>query len=239
MPIRKDGDLDDVPAGGKSLLNEKLWFWRGMMKAEAQNKGTWCEAVRAYQAAATFADSQIGRVLDALDASEHSDNTVIVLWSDHGYHLGEKDHWEKFMLWEKTTHVPLIVAAPGVTQPGTVCNRPVDLTAIYPTLVELCGLTAKPELEGVSLVPLLRDSAVDWDKPAIMTYGQGNHAIRNKRWRYIRYADGTEELYDHWADPNEWTNVAEAPEHIAVKRELAQWLPPDNAPAALSMEKPQ
>ncbi|MCP5115834.1 MAG: sulfatase-like hydrolase/transferase, partial [bacterium] len=239
MPERKEGDLDDIPAGGMALIESKLWFWRGMSKAEAARAGTWRDAVRAYQASATFADSQVGRVLDAVEANGHSDNTVIILWSDHGYHLGEKDHWEKFMLWEKTTHVPLVVVAPGVTQPGMVCNRPVDLTAIYPTLVELCGLAEKPELEGASLVPLLRDAKAPRERPALMTYGRGNHAVRGERWRYIRYADGTEELYDHSTDPNEWDNVAGSPENAAVIEDLARWLPETNAPEAPPMERPQ
>ncbi len=149
--------------------------------------------------------------LDALDQSPIAKNTIVVLWSDHGFHLGEKDHIEKFALWEKANHVPFIIAAPGVTKPGSRCEQPVDLTVLYPTLMELCRLDAKTKCDGPSAVPLLRDPDALWPYPAISTYGKGNHAIRTKRWRYIRYADGSEELYNHDYDPNEWTNLAKQP----------------------------
>ena len=147
-------------------------------------------------------------MLAALDQSPYRENTIIVLWSDHGFHLGEKRHWEKFALWEKSTRSPFIVVDPAATTSGSVCRAPVSLLDLYPTLIELCGLEAYDELEGNSLIPLLRDPGAPWDRPALMTYGQGNHAVRNNRWRYIRYADGSEELYDHDSDPEEWFNLA-------------------------------
>jgi len=237
MPEVKDDDLEDVPAGGQRLLGAKKWFFEGMMKAERQSPGTWREAVRAYQACVTFADAQIGRLLDALDASPCCDNTIVVLWSDHGYHLGEKRHWEKFALWEKTTHVPYIIVAPGVAKAGGRCERPVDLTSVYPTLIELCRLAPRHDLDGVSLVPLLKDPGAECETPAVMTYQRGNHAVRSPRWRYIRYADGTEELYDHDADPHEWHNVADDPRHAGVLRDHRKWVPERNAEQVPDLER--
>ncbi|MEM9186382.1 MAG: sulfatase [Planctomycetota bacterium] len=230
MPETKDGDLDDLPTGALTLLGPKAWFFDGMMKADRQSPGAYRAAVQAYQACSTFADAQLGRLLDALDASPQRDNTVIVLWSDHGYHLGEKRHMEKFALWEKTTRVPYIVAAPGLAPGGGRCDRPVDLMSIYPTLIELCGLERRPDLDGVSVVPLLKDpDGASWDRPALMTYKRNNHAVRSDRWRYIRYADATEELYDHNVDPHEWNNVAADPSNKATVDGHRQWLPEVNA----------
>jgi arylsulfatase A-like enzyme len=227
LPVRKRGEIEGVPVGRQALGS--LWFWPGMLAAEQSRPGSYRTAVRGYQACATFADRQIGRLLDALEGTGAAGRTIIVLWSDNGYHLGEKDHWEKFALWEKTTHVPLIVVAPGVTVAGGRCARTVDLTCLYPTLVELCGLQASHALDGRSVVPLLRQPAAVWDLPALMTYLRHNHAVRDERWRYIRYANGDEELYDLHADPREWHNVAGDPAQDGIKRRLAQWLPARNA----------
>lgn len=238
MPEIPEDDLEDIPSGGMALWEETRWFFDGMMKAEKEQPGTWKEAVRGYQASASFADAQVGKILDALEESPYADNTIIVLWSDHGYHLGEKQHWEKFALWEKTTHVPFIVVAPGVTRPGSRCDQPVNLVDIYPTLIELCGLEPEPELDGQSLLPLLKDPEKEWDRPAVMTYGRGNHAVRSEKWRYIRYADGSEELYDQEKNPHNWHNVAGDPEHAGIIEELKKWLPEEEAPAYPDMKKP-
>ncbi|NIP95223.1 MAG: sulfatase-like hydrolase/transferase [Akkermansiaceae bacterium] len=196
-----------------------------MTKLEQRIPGSYEAFVRAYVACGSFADAQIGRVLDALEASPRRDRTVVVLWSDHGFHLGEKDHIEKFALWEKSNHIPFIVVAPGVTTGGARCEAPVDMSVVYPSLLELCGLPADGHCDGVSIVPLLKDPATSWDRPALMTYGRGNHAVRSERWRYIRYADGTEELYDHESDPGEWTNLATRNEHAGVLERHRRWLP--------------
>jgi arylsulfatase A-like enzyme len=208
-----------------------------MTAGEADRLGSWREAVRCYQAAASFADAQIGRLLDALDATPLGRETVVVLWSDHGYQLGEKESWEKFTLWEKATRVPFIVVAPGVATSNTICPRPVSLLDLYPTLVELCDLSAADSLEGRSLVPLLRDVNAKWDRPAVMTYLQGNHAIRTDRWRYIRYANGDEELYDVASDPHEWTNLGGRDELKPVKDDLARWLPRKNTPPVKDLRR--
>lgn len=232
MPTIRQDDLSDVPSGGLKLMGNASRFFTGMMRSEKQRGGSWREAVRCYQASATFADAQVGRLIDALDASSPSRETVIVLWSDHGYQLGEKECWEKFTLWEKATRVPFIIVAPGVATRGAKSERPVSLLDLYPTLSALGGLPARTEWEGQSLVPLLREPQADWIRPAVMTYGRGNHAIRSERWRYIRYADGTQELYDHASDPHEWENLAEQVEYAAVIDELKGWLPATDAVAA-------
>ena len=176
-------------------------------------------------------DAQVGRLLDALEASGRADNTVIVLWGDHGYHLGEKLITGKNTLWERSTRVPLVIAGPGIGR-GAKCARTVELLDLFPTLLELAGRPARPDLEGHSLVPLLKDATAPRPWPAVTTHNQNNHSVRTERWRYIRYADGSEELYDLLADPNEWKNLAGVPAHVAVKRELARWLPPVNLPPA-------
>ena len=191
----------------------------------------WRPLVRAYLASTTFMDSQLGRVLDALDAAGVADNTIVVLWSDNGWHLGEKLITGKNSLWDRSTRVPLIFAGPGVAS-AAKCTQPAELLDIYPTLVELCGLPAKSGLEGHSLLPQLKDAASPRPWPAITTHNVGNHTIRTDRWRYIRYADGSEELYDMPADPHEWTNLARDPQHAEVVRDLGRWLPTVNTPPA-------
>jgi arylsulfatase A-like enzyme len=186
--------------------------------------------VQGYLASISFVDACVGRVIDAFDKSPHVDNTVIVLWSDHGWHLGEKLHWRKFALWEEATHNVFMVVAPGVTQPGQRCSRPVSMLDIYPTLIDLCNLAAKKELQGKSLLPLLKNAKAEWQRPALTTHGRNNHSVRSEKWRYIRYSDGTEELYDHDKDELEWTNLAGDPKYADIKKDLAKWLPETNAP---------
>ena len=206
---------------------------RAILDADSERPGTWRESVRSYQASCTFADHQLGRLLDSLARSEHVGNTIVVLWSDHGYHLGEKNHWEKFVLWEKATRVPLVIAAPRTVAPGTVVSAPVSLLDLYPTLLDLTGLPPNPTLEGKSLTPLLRDP--NRERTVAMTYQRGNHAIRSNRWRYIRYADGTEELYDHANDPDELRNLAARVEYADTIRTLQKALPRQSARTASAL----
>lgn len=229
LPPRRADDWDDLPSGAGELLARKKWFWEGMMEVEERIPGSYHDFIRSYAACCAFADAQVGRVLDALEVSPRGAETVVVLWSDHGFHLGEKNHIEKFALWEKTNRVPFLVVAPGVGEPGTRCDIPVDLAGLYPTLLELAGLPEDPDCDGVSLVPLLENPGSEWKRPALMTYGRGNHAVRSSRWRYIRYADGTEELYDHETDPREWTNLANEPGMTEVLVEHRSWLPEEEA----------
>jgi arylsulfatase A-like enzyme len=224
VPPRPDGDLDDVPAMGKKMSRTESFIWDNTTKQPKEAPGSLEKMIQSYQAASDFSDEMLGQILDQLDATGRADNTIIVLWSDHGYHLGDKRACVKFTLWEKATHVPFIIVAPGVTQPGSVCERPVSLIDIYPTLIELSQLPPKAELDGQSLVPLLKNPELKWDRPALMTMNRGNHAVRSDRWRYIRYRDGKEELYDHDKDPWEWTNLAENPEYASVIAEHKKWL---------------
>lgn len=192
-------------------------------------KGYWKEVVQAYLACVAFVDAQIGRVLDGLEASPYADNTIIVLWSDHGYHLGEKNIVAKMTLYEEATRIPLIFAGPGI-KPDSACNRAVGLIDIYPTLVELAGLPANPQNEGHSLIPLLSSPAMDWDHPALTFWGRNNTAVRTDRYRYIRYEDGSEELYDHQSDPNEWRNLANDDRTRSLRKQLGKHIPANQAP---------
>jgi arylsulfatase A-like enzyme len=219
LPDVDENDLDDVPEAGRRMAKP------GGDHANVVKHKQWRKVVQAYLASGSFVDACVGRVMAALDASPHRDNTIVVLWADHGWHLGEKLHWRKFALWEEATRNPMMFVAPGVTRPGGRCDRPVGLIDIYPTLVELCGLDARAELEGESLVPLLRDPAAARERRALTTHGRGNHSVRSERWRYIRYADGSEELYDHDADELERTNLASDARHDTVKADLARWIP--------------
>ena len=185
---------------------------------------------RSYLACTSFIDAQVGRVMAALDASGLADNTIVVLWSDHGYHLGEKEITGKNTLWDDSTRVPLLFAGPGVGK--GVCKRPAELLDIYPTLLELCELPAKPDLEGQSLVPQLRHASAPRYRPAITTHNHDNHGVRSEHWRYIVYADGSQELYDMRKDPNEWTNLAAHPEYAHIIREHRKWLPKTNVKPA-------
>jgi iduronate 2-sulfatase len=226
LPKVLDTDLDDVPEAGRRIARPQGDHAKMMMT------GNWKYAVQAYLASITFADGQVGRLLKALDGSSYAKNTIIVLWGDHGWHLGEKLHWRKFTLWEEATRAPLMITVPGMTKPGSVCERTVDFLSVYPTLAELCGTKAPPQCKGPSFVSLLKNPKAKWDRPAITTHGRNNHAVRSERFRYIRYADGSEELYDHRSDPMEWKNLAGEAKYDAVKKELAKWLPKKNAPDA-------
>jgi arylsulfatase A-like enzyme len=223
LPPTQTGDLADVPPGGLAMA-KPAGDHAAMVKS-----GRWKEAVQGYLATISYCDDQIGRLLDAYDASPHKANTVIVFWGDHGWHLGEKEHWRKFALWEESTRMPFVWVAPGVTKPGGVCDRPVDLMAVYPTLMTLCGIKKPAHVEGEDLKPLLADPKAPWDRPAITTFHLNNHAVRSDRFRYIRYADGGEELYDHATDEYEWTNKANDPALAAVKAGLKAMLPAKNA----------
>ncbi|MBX3401275.1 MAG: sulfatase [Gemmataceae bacterium] len=222
-PITKD-DLTDVPAGGLKFAKPKGDH------ATMLASGRWKEAVQAYLATIAYCDAQIGRLLDAYEKSPEKDNTVVVFWGDHGWHLGEKEHWRKFALWEESTRMPFIWIAPGFTKPGGVCERTVDLMSVYPTLLSLAGIAKPAHVEGADLKPLLADPKAKWETPAITTYHLNNHSIRTERFRYIRYADGGEELYDHDADEYEWKNLANDPKFADAKASMKKLLPAKNAP---------
>ncbi len=233
LPLLKTDDRDDTPRFSWYLhwnLPEPRLKW-------VKENDQWRNLCRSYLACTSFVDAQVGRLLAALDDAGLAENTIVVVWGDHGWHLGEKGITGKNTLWDDGTRVPLIFAGPGVT-PGGRCLQPAELLDIYPSLSDLCGLPARDDLEGISLVPQLKDAKAKRARPAITSHNQGNHGIRSERWRYIRYADGSEELYDHQTDPHEWTNLAGKAEHAAVITEHRQWLPKiDVPPAANSAQR--
>jgi arylsulfatase A-like enzyme len=200
-------DLDDIPAYGVDLTSlhhvSPTHDW-------VLSNDQWKPIVQSYLACVSFVDEQVGRVLEMLESSSYSENTFVVLFSDHGFHLGEKDHYAKRSLWEDGTRVPLIIAGPGIEK-GGVCTKPVQLLDIYPTLLELCNLEGDSLHEGNSLVPLLSDPDAEWPHMARTSFGPGNYSIRSERYRFVQYNDGSEEFYDHKTDPNEWYNRIKDP----------------------------
>ena len=185
----------------------------------------WKKAVQGYEACISFSDAMLGRLIKGLEKSRRVDNTIIVLWSDHGMHIGEKEQWEKFTLWEESTRVPLLVIAPGITEPGSKSGEAVSLLDIYPSLVNLIGKDPSEQLEGISLLPLLINPGNKRDEPAITTFHQNNHSVRTERWRYICYSNGDEELYDHSIDPDEFNNIAGNKGYRPLLDSLKTWLP--------------
>jgi arylsulfatase A-like enzyme len=215
----KEDDRDDVPPFAW-YLHWKLPEPRLKFLKEANQ---WKNLVRAYLASISLGDHLLGRVLDQLKASGFDDNTIIIVWSDHGWHLGEKGITGKNTLWERSTHVPLIFAGPGIAHGR--CTHPAELLDLYPTLCELTGAPIPEGVEGHSLMPQLKDPIAPREWPAITTHGQNNHTVRTDRYRYIRYADGSEEFYDMQSDPNEWTNLAKDPKCADLIQQHRKWLP--------------
>ncbi len=223
-PAIEPRDLADVPWVGRTMAS---------LKDDYRFRGdqAWEKVHRSYLACITWADYNVGRVLDALQASPYADNTIVVLWSDHGYHQGEKRSFRKFSLWEESTRVPLIILDPrekNATQ-GRTCDEAVSLINIYRTLGDLAAIEVPPYVDGQSLAGQLQNPAAAIVQPAITTWGRGNYALRDERWRYIRYFDGGEELYDHSIDPQEWKNLAGDPAYEGNKKQLAAFLPSDEA----------
>lgn len=226
LPKTKAHDLADVPLAGKQMARQQWHSW-------IDENDQWKKAVQGYFASMTFADAMIGRLIKALDEGPLARNTLIVLWSDHGYHLGHKSHWEKFALWEQASHVPLVFvdtrtdrlqSREALIQSNTRCGQPASLLDIFPTLCDVCQLQKPETLDGKSLVPCFVDPGREVNKTVVVTHGRGNHAVRSRRWRYLQYADGSEELYDHKNDPNEFENLAESKDFATVKAELASAL---------------
>ncbi len=215
LPPTLAEDIADVP---KSALRN----FRDHEKVLAT--GQWQSAVASYLACINFADSNVGRVLTALENGPHAGNTIIVVWSDHGWQLGEKKQWRKFTLWERSARVVMMMAGPGVTAMNKTSSRTVELLDVYPTLIDLCGLPERQELEGQSLRPLLIDPEASWNKPAITSLGPDKVTVRTERWRYSQFPDG-EELYDHEKDPLEWHNLVTLPEYEDTRKRLVSKLP--------------
>ncbi len=220
LPPYLENDRDDVPPFA--------WYlhWKlpevGMRWVKEHHQ--WEAIVRSYLACVSYMDAQLGRLLDALKAEGLEQNTIVVFWGDHGWHLGQKELFSKTSLWEPATKAPLIFAGPGVAGSGR-CTQPAELLDIFPTLIELCGLPKNEQLEGLSLSPQLGDPKTVRERPAITTDGPDNHSIRSEQFRYTRYGDGSEEFYDMQADPNEWINRIAEPEYREEIEKLERWVP--------------
>jgi len=220
-PGYREDDLDDLPPAGKRRGPNRYF-------AHIREHGQWKQGIQGYLASISFADAMLGRVLDALENGPNADNTVVVLWSDHGWHLGEKQHWQKFTGWRACTRVPFIVRVPkGVpglpagTTAGKQCTKPVNLVSLFPTLTELAGLPHKSDNDGPGLLPLLKNPQADWDQTSVTYLGDaGSYGMSTEDWRYIHYSNGDEELYDSVTDRYEWTNLAAKPEHLAKLKEM-------------------
>ncbi len=224
IPEVPENEMADIPMMGKSIAFGTIKIGDHYAVANL-SESYWKEMVYAYLACVSFVDDQLGKVIEALENSRYADNTIVVLWSDHGQHLGEKKHWRKQALWEESTRVPLYFSIPGQQSKGAQSSRVVSLLDIYPTLIDLCGLPRIEKLDGQSLVPLLHDPDRKWDKPVLNSWYYKNLAVRSENFRYIHYRDGGEELYDHRNDPGEHFNLAGEPGYAEIIEEHKNWLP--------------
>ncbi len=226
LPETRADDRDDIPLFAWYLhwqLPEPRLAW-------LQMRHEWKAKVRAYLASVSFADMLVGKLLDALEEQGLTDNTIIVLLSDNGYHLGTKGIAGKNSLWHESTRVPFIFSGPGVNEKGKMNDAPVELLDLYPTLTEMAGLPPKQGLDGHSLVPILNDIHHKRPWPAICTHGPNNHAVITEQWRFIQYADGSRELYNRIEDEDEWDNLAKVEGYLPVMDYLVKYLPESAKP---------
>ncbi len=224
LPKAPIEDLNDIPES--DITRQKAI---APSHAEVLESGKWRDLVHAYLACISFVDHCVGVVADAALDGPNRENTIVVLWSDHGFHLGEKQHWAKRTLWEESTRSPLMFAGEGIPA-GASTQAAVGLIDIYPTLVEIAGLPVPQEFDGVSLLPLIKNPTATWDRAVVSTWLPNNHCVVKDHWRYVRYKEGTEELYDMRSDIDEFSNLASDPNLAAIKASLARWLPAENAP---------
>ena len=217
-------DLEDVPEVAKAINDLPMM---PSTQWAIENK-EWENIILAYMACISFVDYEIGRLLDALENSAYQENTIVVLWSDHGYRLGEKGTFAKHALWDVATKVPLIFSGPNIPK-GVEISEPVELLSLYPTLLDLAHLPAYPRNEGESLVPLFKGQKLI-RKVALTTYGRNNTSVKSKTYNYIRYEDGTEEFYDHLKDPHEFDNQIRNPKYKSIIHKHRKYLPKTNAP---------
>lgn len=235
LPPYLENDLDDC---APTLRNRWAWgFQKFKALIDSGGAEAWREFVQAYLATITFVDDQVGRLLDALEATSQDENTIVVLTSDNGYHVGEKDCIQKWHLWDESTRIPLLVHVPGCSQDGQICTQPVSHIDLYPTLIDFCNLPKAPhsgkdmQLDGHSLRPFFEEEeGQGWTGPSValtaIRDGQDtpHFSVRSGQYRYTRCANGEEELYDHGADPHEWTNLSRSEEHLQIKKELCDVL---------------
>jgi arylsulfatase A-like enzyme len=227
LPPYKAGDLDDL-----SPAIKKFYTARSKQHKELEELGVLKDAMHAYLASVSFADAMLGRVMDAVETSPYKDNTIIVIWSDQGFHHGEKEHWGKHTLWQRTTRVPFIWAGKGIPEKKKV-DTTVSLIDMYPTFIELCNLPVHPKLDGTSMASILKDPSTAVDRDVfIPDHHRGGYAVVNMNWRYIQYEDGAEELYKSKVDPNEWNNLAKSGEYKPVMQAMRKAAPAEFAPSA-------
>jgi arylsulfatase A-like enzyme len=221
-------DLEDLPPIPRTYIQEddQKEFLQ-IANSEAQ----WKRYLRGYFACYTYVDYNIGRVLDALEASEYAENTIVVVTSDNGFHMGEKDRFNKNSLWEQSAITPMAIRVPGSGHGGEICRSPVNLQDLYPTFVDYCGDGLEPlqPIDGNSIRELLEDPATEWENPSITYFGQNWVSVRSERFRFISYPDGTEELYDHQIDPWELNNLAGNPKYEKEKAQLKRHHPEEMA----------
>ena len=228
-----ENDLDDVPVAHAKMAHNP-WLKR------IREMGQWKPAIQAYLACTAMVDDLVGQIVEALEKSKYADNTIVVLWSDHGFHHGEKGRWGKYSLWERATRVNFIWVVPGVTEAGSVCSKPVNLLDIYPTLASLTGCEPPAnQLEGNDLSVLIKDPEALWDEATVTTFGYKNYGVRSGRYRYIVYEDGSEELYDHTNDKWEWENLAGNLQFAAVKKDMRKWIPVHHEPPGPTYKPPK
>jgi arylsulfatase A-like enzyme len=220
LPPYNKNDFDDIPDMGRRVADVPMM----PTTEELIKNGQWKDVIQAYSACLAFVDAQVGKVLEALEESQYANNTIVVLWSDHGYHLGEKNRFAKQSLWERDTRTVLIFKYID-SKGGKICEKPVQLVDMYPTLLEMCNLPSYNLADGHSLMKLIHHPGKRWKNAALSFYGEGNVAVRNDRYRLIQYEDGSLELYDLQTDPNEWTNLAGNLKYQKVTRHLKRYIP--------------
>ncbi len=226
--------LVSVALGGraKELIKRGGNYHKHVVEA-----GQWKQAVQGYLASIAYADAMVGHLLSALDDSDYADNTIVIIWSDHGWQLGEKQHWRKFALWENVIRTVLMIKAPkGISKapdgtfPGQTANTLTSLVDIYPTLLDLCSIPQRDDLDGEILTPFLANPDSVADRPILTTYDFGDYSVRFGQWHYIKYVDASEELYDLDKDPEEWNNLAGEVEYFIIKKKLRTFLPKEPVP---------
>ncbi len=222
-PPYRSNDRNDLPPIALQIDNLPM-----MPTTEwAIENHQWKNMVQSYLACISFTDHYIGKILKALEQSGYKDNTIVVLWSDNGYRLGEKGTFAKHCLWDEATQVPLIISVPGMK--SRICDEPAELLDLYPTLTDLCGLPSNKTNEGKSLKSLINSPGSRSFRVAVSSWGRNNHAVISSNYRYIRYEDHSEELYDHRTDPNEWNNIAGEPKNDRINKQHQKYLPFQNA----------
>ncbi|MDL5050171.1 sulfatase [Oscillatoria amoena NRMC-F 0135] len=232
LPKRLENDTADLGDYAK----QELVIRGGNYHKHVVKAGLWKQAIQGYLASVAFADAMVGRLLEALSKSAYADNTIVVIWSDHGWQLGQKNHWRKFALWENVNRSVLMIKVPVNTAAlpsGSIPGKAASLTSlldVYPTLIELCNLPPRRDLDGQSLLPILRAPGQRIERPIITTYDYGSYSVRFNEWHYIRYIDDSEELYNLESDPEEWNNLASDSQFNSTKKQLAGFIPTDPEP---------